>query len=55
MIIKKTETIIYLDNALPEELLLSFFSKKVMVKAVKKSAEKKSSARKAAGKKRSCG
>jgi len=53
MIIKKTETFIYLDNAFPEELLLSFVSKKVMVKTVKKSAAKKRSTKKATGKKRS--
>ena len=51
MIIKKTEIVIYLDNALPEELLLSFFSKKVIVKAVKKNAAKKTLQRKQLAKK----
>lgn len=51
MIIKKTETFIYFDNALPEELLLSVVSKKVMVKTVKKSAAKKARQRKQSAKK----
>jgi len=52
MTIKKIKVSIDLDNILPQELYLSVFSKKVIVKAVKKSAAKKSSAKKAAGKKR---
>ena len=46
MIIKKTEVSIDLDNILPEELYLSVFSKKIIVKAVKKGAAKKSPAKK---------
>lgn len=41
MIIKKTGILIYLDNALPEELQLQSFSKKTLPKAAKKSAAKK--------------
>jgi hypothetical protein len=41
MIIKKTEILIDLDNILPEELQLQSFSKKIIPKAVKKSAGKK--------------
>jgi len=41
MTIKKIKVSIDLDNILPQELYLSVFSKKVIVKAVKKSAAKK--------------
>ena len=51
MIIKKTEIFIDLDNALSEELLLSFFSKKVIVKAVKKNPAKNALQRKQLAKK----
>ena len=54
-IFKRTETLIYPDNALPEELLLQVFSKKIMTKAAKKGAGKRSAARKATGKKTNCG
>jgi chromosome condensin MukBEF MukE localization factor len=51
MIFKNTEIVIYLGNALPEELLLSLSSKKVIVKAVKKRAAKKAIQRKQLAKK----
>lgn len=51
MIIKKTEIFIYPDAAISEELLLPFFSKRIIAKAAKKRATKKSTTRKVAGKK----
>ena len=52
---KRTETLICLDNALPEELLSQAFFKKIVTKATKKGAGKKSTTRKATGKKTNCG
>jgi|GEM_PF-6784810 len=51
MTIKKIKVSIDLDNILPQELYLSVFSKKVIVKAVKKSAAKKALQRKQPAKK----
>jgi hypothetical protein len=50
MIIKKTETVIYLDDTLTQELQLQSFSNKIVVKATKKGSVKKSTIRKATGK-----
>jgi len=41
MIIKTTEILIDLDNALPEELQLQSFSKKIIPKAIKKASLKR--------------